>query len=153
MGMAVVIVALVGLGGQAIRGNRTVTQQQDEAAAHAAFLDNAFYRCLDVQARSLVSPGQPVTLDVRPGQPIKPDLAGLSVLVTMLKAVGSWITVASPPTKAVADLSLRQVASGDGACLGTVVVVHYAQPHNGVRIRVGSGAQVAGTGPPPAPPL
>jgi hypothetical protein len=107
----------------------------------------------DVQARSLVSPGQPVTLDVRPGQPIKPDLAGLSVLVTMLKGVGSGITIASPPTKAVADLSLRKVASGDRARLGGVVVAYSTQAHDGVRIRVGSGANVAGTRPPPAPPL
>ena len=77
----------------------------------------------------------------------------LGDLVTLLKGDGSWVTIANPPSTAVARISLRNNVAGDGTCLGTVVVATYAKPHDGVSVRVGSGSSVAGKGPPPAPPL
>lgn len=134
--------AVVGLGVQAVRGNRTVGVQRDAHTVHAAALDDAFYHCIDVQTRSLISPGEPVAL--------RDDLGDL---VTLLKGIGSWVTFANPPSTAVAQISLINNVAGHGACLGTVVIATYARPQHGVRTRVGSGSSVAGKGPPPAPPL
>jgi hypothetical protein len=139
---AIVIVAALGLGVQALRGNRIVGVQREAITVHNAAVDNAFYRCLDIQTRSLVKPGEPIAL---PGD--------LGDLVTMIKGVGSWVTIANPITSAKARLSLRNNVSGRPACLGTVVVATYPLAGGGVRVRIGSGANVPGNGPPPAPPL
>jgi hypothetical protein len=142
VGAGVVIVAIAALGVQAVRGNRTVSVQRDAHTIHDAALDDAFYNCIDVQAHSLVSPDEPVLL-----------VANLGDLVTLLKGVGSWVTIADPDSTAAVRLSLRNNVAGPGACLGTVVVATYAEPHGGVSVRIGSGASVPGHGPPPAPPL
>lgn len=142
VGAGVVIVAIAALGVQAVRGNRTVSVQRDAHTIHDAALDDAFYHCIDVQTRSLISPGEPILF--------RDDLADL---VTLLKGDGSWVTIANPPSTAVAQISLRNNVAGNGTCLGTVVFATYAKPHDGVRVRVGSGSSVAGKGPPPAPPL
>jgi hypothetical protein len=144
-GLAVVVVAMVGLGVQAIRGNRTVNIQRSALTVHNAALDNAFYRCIDVQAHSLISPHEPILFS--------DNVADLADLVSMIKAVGSWVTIADPDSSAVAHLGLRDNVTGHGACLGTVVVATYSTPHHGVRTRIGSGASVPGQGPPPAPPF
>jgi hypothetical protein len=143
IGLVVVVVSLAGLGVQAIRGNRTVSVQRAAVTIRNAALDDAFYRCIDVQARSLVAPGEPVVFSVQ----------DLGDIVTLIKAVGSWVTIANPFSTAVARLSLRNHVTGGGACLGTVVIATSSAPHHGTRIRVGSGASVPGIGPPPAPPL
>ncbi len=143
VGVAITLVGGVGLVVQALDGNRTVGAQLQAKSVHDAELDDAFYHCLDVQARSLISPDQPVTLGAD----------NLGDLVTLLKGVGSWVTIADPPSGAVAVLSLRQAADTSDACLGTVVVATYRTPHVGSTTRVGTGAAVPGEGPPPAPPL
>lgn len=142
-GTIVVLAALAGLGQQAMAGNRMVSTQTDATSMRNAALEDAFYHCLDVQAHSLVSPGQPVTIDTR----------SFANFVTLLQGVGSWVTIAEPPSTTVARLSLRNDTSGPGACLGTVVVAHYTQPRRGIVVRIGSGATVPGHGPPPPTPL
>jgi hypothetical protein len=142
VGAIVLLGAVAGLAVQAYRGNRTVAVQLQPKAVRDAALDNAFYRCIDVQTRSLVSPDQPVLLDP----------SNLSDYITLLKGVGSWVRIADPPSSAVARLSLRDDVHGSGACLGTQVVARYPQHHH-VTVRVGTGASVPGHGPPPAPPL
>jgi hypothetical protein len=144
-GLAVVAVALVGLGVQAVRGNRTVNVQRTALTIHHAALDDAFYHCIDVQAHSLVTPSEPILFS--------DNVANLADLVTMIKAVGAWVTIADPTASAVAHLGLRDNVTGRGACLGTVVVATYSTPHHGVRVRIGSGSSVPGIGPPPAPPF
>ena len=139
---AIVVVTIPGLGVQAVRGNRVVAVQRDAHTIHNALLDDAFYHCLDVQARSLISPGEPIVFD-----------ADLGDLVTLIKGVGSWVTIADPASSAVVRLSLRNNVSGGGACLGTVVVATFTTPGHGVKVRLGSGSSVPGKGPPPAPPL
>jgi hypothetical protein len=139
----VVLVALVTLVGQAVRGNRTVGVQLAAHAVHDARLDDAFYRCLDIQAHSLVAPGRTVTLSTD----------NLADLVTMVKGFGSWVTVADPVSSADVVLTLRDDVSGPGTCLGTQVVASYRGPDGRTTVRIGTGAQVAGHGPPPAPPL
>ncbi len=138
----VLLVTLVATSVQAVRGNRTVGVQRDAHTIHDAGLDDAFYHCIDVQTRSLVSPGEPVVFD--------DDLADL---VTLVKAVGSWVTIANPFPTAVARLSLRNGVTTREACLGSVVVATFPKAHHRVVVRVGSGASVPGIGPPPAPPL
>jgi len=141
--VVVCALALAGLTVQAVRGVRTVGTQRSAVTVRDAALDDAFYDCLSVQAHSLVTPGQSVAL----------GKTNLGDLVTLLKGVGSWITVADPPSTAQVTLSLRNQVVGRGACLGTVVVARYAHPHGGITVRVGTGSSVPGSGPPPAPPL
>jgi hypothetical protein len=140
--LGVVAVAVLGLSVRAVRGNRTVSVQRSALTIHDAALDDAFYHCIEVQARSLIAPGESVQL--------RDDLADL---VTLIKGIGSWATFADPPSSAAVQISLRNNVAGPGACLGTVVVAMYAKPTDGVKVRVGSGSSVAGKGPPPAPPL
>jgi len=139
----VVVIGLVAMGTQAVRGNRTVAVQRDALTVRDAALDNAYYHCLDVQTRSLVSPGEPVIY--------APGLLG--DLVNMIKSSGSWVTIANPPSSAVARLSLRNGVTTGGACLGVVVVATFPAAHHGTVVRVGTGASVPGNEPPPAPPL
>ncbi len=141
--MVVCALALAGLTVQAVRGVRTVGIQRSAVTVRDAALDDAFYDCLSVQAHSLLAPRQSVAL----------GKTNLGDLVTLLKGVGSWITVADPPSTAQVTLSLRNHVAGRGACLGTVVVARYAHPHGGIAVRVGTGSSVPGSGPPPAPPL
>jgi hypothetical protein len=143
VGALIVVVSLVGLGVQAVRGDRTVGAQRRSTAVRDASLDDAYYHCIDVQTRSLVSPGQPVVIAA----------ADLQDFVTLLKGAGSWITFADPVGRAEAKLSLRNGVHASGACLGTVVVARYPAPGGGTTVRVGTGASVAGDGPPPPPPL
>jgi len=143
----VVILAVVGLGVQAVRGNRTVSVQRSAHTIRDASLDNAFYSCIAIQAHSLVMPGQSIAF--RP--PV--TLTDFGTIVTLLKAVGSWATLADPPSSAAVTLNLRNYVAGPGACLGTQVIGIYPHAHHKVTVRIGSGASVAGKGPPPAPPL
>lgn len=143
VGVLVAIVALVALVGQAVRANRTVDVQLSMHAVHDARVDNAFYACLDTQAHSLVRPGQTVTLGTD----------NLADVVTMIKGFGSWVTVADPASRANVVLALHDGTAGPGTCLGTTVVATYRASDGRTTTRVGTGAQVAGQGPPPAPPL
>ncbi len=141
LGLVVCLVVLAALVVQAGRGNAVVAVQQQATTKHDAALDDAFYRCLDIQARSLVSPGEPVYFEAD----------NLSDWVTLTKGIGSWATIASSPASARADLSLRNNVTGRPACLGTVVVARSVRSPG--TVRVGHGASVPGHGPPPAPPL
>ena len=141
-GLVVSTVGVVGLGVQAVRGNRVVGVQRAAFTVRDAALDDAYYQCIGIQAHSLVSPSEPVVFN-----------ASLGDLVTLLKGAGSWVTIADPASTAVVRLSLRNDVTGNRACLGTVVVATYAKPHGGISVRIGSGSHVPGSGPPPAPPL
>ena len=137
------IVALVALAGQAVRGARTVDVQLAHRAVHDAALDDAFYACLDTQAHSVVHPGATVALGG----------TNLADVVTMVKAFGSWVTVADPASSADVVLTLRDRPGGPGTCLGQTVVATTRGPGGRTVVHVGRGAQVPGQGPPPAPPL
>ena len=139
----VAAVALLALGGQAVRGDRVVGAQLAAHAVHDATVDDAFYRCLDIQAHSLVRPGQTVAL--------RTD--NLADVITMIKGFGSWITVADPAARADVVLTLRDGVAAPGTCLGTRVVATSVGPGGTTVVRLGTGAAVPGQGPPPAPPL
>ena len=141
--VVVLSVAGVALVGQAVRGNRTVSVQLAAGTRHDAALDDAFYHCLDVQAHSLVAAGRTVALSTD----------NLADVVTMIKGFGSWVTVADPASSADVVLTLRDGVTGPDTCLGTRVVGTSVGPDGHKVVRVGTGASVAGTGPPPAPPL
>ena len=139
----VAVAACVGLVGQAVRGSRSVDAQLASRAVHDAGVDNAFYACIDTQARSLVGPGQTVALDG----------TNLADIVTMIKGFGAWVTVADPASRAAVVLSLHDGTAAPGTCLGTRVVGTYRASDGRITVHLGTGAQVAGQGPPPAPPL
>ena len=143
VGALVLVVAVAGMAAEAHRGNNTVNVQLGATTVHNAAMDDAFYGCLDTQAHSLVSPNQPVVIN-----PID-----ISDFITMLKAFGSWVDIADPPSSSDVILSLRDNVQGGGACLGSEVVAKYRTPGHGVREKTGFGASVPGSGPPPAPPL
>ncbi len=148
MGVVVCVAAVLALGVQAARGNSVVDVQSQSTTRHNAALDDAFYRCLDVQARSLVSPDEPVLLST--------DLANLTAfadLVTLIKAIGSWIDLAPARAQAKAVLSLRDGVTDRPACLDTVVVAAVPGPGGRTTVLIGHGASVPGHGPPPPPPL
>jgi len=139
----VAVVALVALAGQAVRGDRVVQGQLAAPVVHDATVDDAFYRCLDVQARSLVRPGQTVALSTD----------NLADVVTMIKGFGSWVTVAGTTSRADVVLTLHDGPAAPGTCLGTRVVATTVGPGGTPVVRLGTGAEVPGQGPPPAPPL
>jgi hypothetical protein len=139
----VAMIAVVALVGQAVRGSRTVDAQLATPSVRDATVDNAFYACIDVQARSLVAPGQTVTLG---GD-------NLADVISMIKGFGAWVTVADPASRADVVLTLHVGMAAPGTCLGTRVLGTYRGPGGHTRVRRGTGAQVAGQGPPPAPPL
>ena len=142
IGLVVAAVVMASMGVQAVRGNRTVNVQRDRLTVHDAALDNAYYHCIEVQARSLVSPDHPVGLK-----------GNLGDLITLIKGVGSWISVADALSTHPDTIFLTNNVPGPGTCRGTVVQIKYSHPHDGVTVRTGTGASVPGTGPPPAPPL
>jgi hypothetical protein len=143
VGALVLVVAVAGMAAEAHRGNNTVNVQLGATTVHNAAIDDAFYNCLDIQAHSLVASNEPVVIN--PGN--------ISDFITMLKAFGSWVDIADPPSSSDVILSLRDNVQGGGACLGSEVVARYTSPGHGVIERTGSGASVPGNGPPPAPPL
>ncbi len=133
--------------GQAVRGNAAVEAQRSPAAVHDAALDDAFYDCLSTQARSLVRPGEPVFLEAS-----RSDLAGFADWVTLMKAIGSWVTFSDTPSGARVRVSVVDHVQARPACLGTAVVARSVRQGKPV-VRHGSGADVPGSGPPPAPQL
>lgn len=136
------VAAAVGLGLQAVNGARTVNDQRQPTTVRNAVIDDTYYQCLDIQARSLIASNQPVTIDA----------ANLGDFISLLKAIGSWATFADSSSSAEVKLSLRNI-TGSGGCRGSVVVADFASPHPGAAQRVGTGASMPGHGPPPAPPL
>jgi hypothetical protein len=143
LGALVATIALVSLAGQAVRSSRTVDAQIATRSVQNATVDDAFYACIDAQARSLVASGQTATLG---GD-------NLADVISMIKGFGAWVTVADPPSRADVVLSLHDGRAAPGTCLGTRVVGTYLGPDGRTTVRLGTGAQVAGQGPPPAPPL
>ena len=139
----VTAVALVALVGQAVRGSRAVDAQLASRSMHAAIVDNAFYACIDTQARSLVASGQTATLGGH----------NLADVISMIKGFGAWVPVADPASRADVVLTLHDGKAAPGTCLGTRVVGTYRAIDGRTTVRLGTGAQVAGQGPPPAPPL
>ena len=130
------VLGVVALVFGAADGNSTVAYFAGSTQHAAAGLDNAYYRCLDVQVHSLVAPHQPVTF----GQ--QGNVADL------LRASGSWLRAAPPadarfpssrwpPTPARAPATASWSSRGPGA-----------RPAS-VEVRVGSGASLAGQGPLP----
>jgi hypothetical protein len=121
-------------------GNSTVASFAGPTQHAAANLDNAYYRCLDVQVHSLVAPEQPVTFDQQGN------------VADLLRASGSWLRAAPPSDPSVPELVLA-ARTGPGSCHGFVVESRSRGPAGNVEVRVGSGASLAGQGPLPRPTL
>jgi len=99
--------------------------------------------------------GEQAVQALQTGKPVantKLDGPDFGSYVTLLKAVGSRVTLASHQSRSTVDLALND-ASGPGTCLGTIVVAHEPGP-DGVTTTVGgSGASLPGKGPVPPTPL
>jgi hypothetical protein len=143
VGLVVVAIGLGGLLVQAGRGTASVAAQRSARVVADARLDEAYYSCVDRQARSLIGPSTPVAY--RPG-------ASLGEAVVLNKAVASWITLSPPGTEPAGWLGLRHTG-GPQACLGDVVTLRVRDAKGSWTLRTGHGASVPGQGPPPAPPL
>ena len=143
VGSAVGAIGLTCVIGQAARGMAIVSHQRSAQVVADARLDDAYYSCLDIQARSLITPSTSVRY--RPG-------ASLGEAVILNKVVGSWITLSPARHEPAGFLGLRH-ADGPGACLGDVVTLRTRGSDGTWIVRIGHGATVPGQGPPPAPPL
>jgi hypothetical protein len=139
----VLLLCVVGLVGQALRGNAVVAHQRASTTVRNAQIDDAYYACLATQAHSLISPSTPVRY--------QPDATLLEV-VLLNKSVASWITVAPEGTTPTALLGVVHTG-GPSSCLGDVVIAKVRQADGHWVTRVGTGASLPGQGPPPAPPL
>jgi hypothetical protein len=137
-GLVVGLVAVVGLTVGAVHGARSSGAQADDEQVALAHLDVAYYDCLAAQVHSLVGPGQVVVVSTaNPGN-----------WATLAKAVAPYATMTEDQRQAVAVLSMAP-RHGAGACLGSVVVAHYADG----RVRVGTGGSLPGDEQPPMTPL
>jgi hypothetical protein len=142
VGVVLGAVALGTLVTKAVHGGQTVEALRTGRPVTDAHLDDAYYQCIDLQAHSLVAPGRPVLIEG----------PSLGAYVTLLKAIGSWVTLASRPSPADVALSLHPSRRSE-ACLGTVVEARQTGSDGKTTTRVGTGASVPGRGPPPPPPL
>jgi len=121
-------------------GTTSVAALSGPAQVSASRLDNAYYSCLDIQIRSLVAPGQPVTFDPRDN------------VADLLRAAGSWLHAAPTDDASVPQLVLAARA-GPGTCHGFVVETRTRGAAGRIEVRVGTGASVPGQGPLPRPEL
>jgi len=138
--LLLVVVGAVGLAVGASEGTERVGALTAAPAVAAARLDEAYYRCLDVQIRSLVGPQRAVTLDPR------------SDIAALLRASGRWLSFAPTSDRAAPRLSLV-ATDGPGACHGWVVQSRVRTGDGTVEVRTGTGASVPGEGPMPRPQL
>jgi hypothetical protein len=122
------------------QGDSAVATLGSPAQRSLARVENDYYRCLDVQTRSLVAPGQPVSV------------AQQGNVADLLRAIGSWITAAPPRDHQAPQLALVS-RTGPGTCHGSVVVARFPGRDGRPVERVGSGASQPGQGPLPRPPL
>jgi hypothetical protein len=121
-------------------GNSTVAYFAGSAQHSAAGLDNAYYRCLNVQVHSLVAPEQPVIFGHQGNG------------ADLLRASGSWLRAAPPSDTSVPELTLA-ARPGPGSCHGFVVESRRRGPAGHIEVRLGSGDSLAGQGPLPRPTL
>lgn len=98
------------LAGGALDAGRVTTSLSAPAAVRSAEADDAYYACLDHEARSLVRPGQHVSLAG----------SNLDGWVTLGKVVGGWTDVTIEPVPGLIRLNL--VTAAHGACQGQSVV-------------------------------
>jgi hypothetical protein len=139
--IVLVMVGTVALIFGAIQGNSAVATLGGPAQRSLAAVENDYYRCLDIQTRSLVAPGQPVRISPQGN------------VADLLRAIGSWVT-AAPPRDDVAPQLALEPRTGPGTCHGSVVVARFPGRDGRRPVqRVGSGATQSGHGPLPRPPL
>jgi hypothetical protein len=121
----------------AVHGARSTAALAGARQLSTARLDDAYYDCLDTQARSVARPGELV--DVLTSNP--------SAWVTLVKVVAPWAVITTRATRAHITMTLVP-RRGANTCLGSVVV---ARSRSGA-VQYGSGATLRG-GHPPSPTL
>lgn len=134
LGLALGLGALVALAAGSVHLARQTTSVTAPAQVRQDTRDADYYRCLTVQAQSLVRPGQTVRVE-----------GDLSTIVTLGKVVGGWTAWSGQPH--LVQLSLEPVPTG--GCLGVAVVARFPSAGGGPPVvRVGHGASLSG---PPLP--
>jgi hypothetical protein len=138
--LVVIAIGMAALLFGAARGNSTVASLTSTSQIAATNLDNAYYRCLDVQTQSLVMPGQAVVV------------AHQGNVADLLRAAGSWLKAAPADDRTAPALRIVE-RSGPGTCHGWVIEGVFSNGLGGHVVRIGTGASVPGAGPLPRPQL
>jgi hypothetical protein len=111
-GVAVALVALLALAITAVHAAHAVTRLTSAPQSDAARASNAYFACLEVQAHSLIVPGDVVYL-------LRPTLAQW---VTMTKVIGGWADVTLDLGAANTAARLEHVRA-PGTCDGTDIQI------------------------------
>ena len=129
-GLAVALVALLALASTAVHAAHALTRLTATHKSDAARANNAYFACLEVQAHSLIVPGDVVYL-------LRPTLAQW---VTMTKVIGGWADVTLNLGAANTAARLEHVR-GPGTCDGTdIQIIHR---FNNGRVLIQQGLQGA----------
>ena len=136
----IAIVGLVGLSFGAANGIHVVGSVDSPQQIHDAQLQDRYFRCLRVEARSLLRPGSVVS--------VASD--SFATVGTILEVVGGWLTIVKPGNPSVPQIALAS-GSGQHGCHGVNVEERTLQRTGTVRVRIGHGATLPGSGPLPPP--
>jgi len=130
--VAITIASLSGLMVGAVHGTRSSTALSTDNQQASWALDNEYWTCLDIQAHSLVRPGQRVCMDT----------TNLGVLVTLVRVFGPWATLVSSSGQSQIEVTVEASNSG---CMGSLIVGLFKRPNGtGTFLRKGSGASIPG---------
>jgi hypothetical protein len=110
-GLAVLVAALVGLGGGALHGEHAETRLTAAHFSRSATQSNAYFACLSTQAHSLLRPHDVVYLS-------NPTLDSW---VTLTKVIGGWASETLHMRQANVGLSLVSETNGP-TCGGQALV-------------------------------
>jgi hypothetical protein len=110
-GLAVLVVALVGLGGGALHGEHAESQLTAAHLTRAAERSNAYFACLTTQAHSLLESRDVVYLS-------DPTL---SSWVTLTKVIGGWARETLEVRRSTVGLTLISESNGP-TCEGQALV-------------------------------
>ena len=139
---AVVVAALSGLVAGVTHEERAVDHLGTKRQVATAELDDNYFLCIGTQLRSLVVPGEAVTL----------DSSNFANEVSLLQGAGAMLHVVNPADRSVPQLALVN-RPGKGSCSGQVVVARSFGRRGNVTERFGTGAFTPGSHPPPRPGL
>lgn len=134
---AIILVGALALCLGAHRGNAQIATTDSRSAISASEFDDAYFDCLRVQTRSLVSPGTEVAI----------ASPSFSVVGTILQADGDWLTFV-PASPSVPSLNLV-AGSTHSSCHGVSVEERYRDREGRLHVRIGSGASLPATRPLP----
>jgi len=129
-GFAVLVVALIGLGGGALHGEHAESQLTAAHFTRSAERSNAYFACLDTQAHSLLHPHDVVYLS-------DPTLGSW---VTLTKVIGGWARETLNVRQSNVGLALVSESNGP-TCEGQALVAARRTASGQVLFTRGRGGQ------------